>query len=368
MHIKVISIYLGIIPLNTTFTTSLGSRDTTRNIFVKVEADNGLVGWGECCPYPPINGETPETCMIVGKLLAENLIGADPTDLENVMTNMDTTIYGNTSIKSALDIACHDLKAKSLNVPVYKMLGGSIDKELITDYTISVGPVEQMRAKALEAKEAGYQVLKIKLGKTGSVDVERIKAIREAIGFDIDLRVDANQGWKIKEAITTLTEIAPYNIQYCEEPTNRRNSFKLKKITNNSPIKIMADESLLDHYDARMLIKTNQCDYFNLKLGKSSGLLKASKILREAEEANIDCQIGGFLESKLVFTANCHLAHTSPQVKYFDFDSPLFMKFNPIIGGMQYKENGLIELPDEPGLGLSVDQDFLAKCESIRVA
>ena len=217
-----------------------------------------------------------------------------------------------------------------------------------------------MAAKALEAKEAGYKTLKIKLGKTGSIDVERIRAIREVIGYEIDLRVDANQGWKIKEAISTLTEIAPYNIQYCvKSPLIEETAFKLKKITNNSPVKIMADESLLDHYDARMLIRTNQCDYFNLKLGKSSGLLKATKILKEAEEANIDCQIGGFLESKLVFTANCHLGYSSAQVKWFDFDSPLFMKFNPIIGGMQYRENGLIELPDAPGLGLSVDQDFL---------
>ena len=351
--------------MNTTFTTSLGSRDTTKNIFVEIEADNGLVGWGECCPYPPINGETPETALVIGKMLAEKLIGADPTNLASIMTLMDATIYGNTSIKSAIDIACHDLKARSLGIPVYEMLGGNIQKDLITDYTISVGPVEQMARKALEAKDAGYRVLKVKLGKTGAKDIERIKAIRNAIGFDIDLRVDVNQGWKIKEAINTLTALAPYNIQYCEEPINRRNSYRLKKVTSQSPIKIMADESLLDHYDARMLIRTNQCDYFNLKLGKSSGLLKATKILKEAEDASIDCQIGGFLESKLVFTANCHLAHSSKQVKYFDFDSPLFMAFNPIVGGMEYKENGLIELPDAPGLGLSLDEAFLKDCQKV---
>ena len=368
MHFKAISIHLGEIPLNTTFSTSLGSRSITRNIFVKIESNDGLVGWGECCPYPLINGESPETAMIIGKMIAQNLMGADPTDLEGIMTIMDTSIYGNTSIKSAMDIACHDLKAKSLNMPVYKMLGGSLEKDIITDFTVSIGTPEQMATKALEAKNAGYKTLKIKLGKTGSVDVERIKAIREAIGYDINLRVDANQGWKIKEAISTLTAIAPYNIQYCEEPINRRNSFRLKKVTNNSPVKIMADESLLDHYDARMLIKNNQCDYFNLKLGKSSGLLKASKILKEAEESNIDCQIGGFLESKLVLTANCHLAHSSKQVKYYDFDSSLFMAINPIVGGLAYKENGLIELPSAPGLGLSVEDDFLSTCEVIKVS
>ena len=367
MKIKSISLYLAVIPLNITFSTSLGSRDTTKNIYIKLESDDGLVGWGECCPYPLINGESPETAMVVGKMLAENLIGADPTDLEGIMSKMDSTIYGNTSIKSAIDIACHDIKAKSLNIPLYEMLGGTLEKELITDYTISVAPPEVMAAKAIVAKEAGYQTLKIKLGKTGTVDVERIKAIREAIGFDVKLRVDANQGWKIQEAISTLTSIAPYNIQYCEEPINRRNSFRLKKVTNNAPIKIMADESLLDHYDARMLIKNNQCDYFNIKLGKSSGLLKATKILKEAEEAQIDCQIGGFLESKLVFTANCHLAHSSAQVKFYDFDSPLFMAIDPIVGGMRYKENGLIELPETAGLGLSVDEEFLAKCECIIV-
>ncbi len=359
MKIDQIEIYHAALKLKQPFTTSLGSHNTADNVYVRIRTDEGVHGWGEGSPHARITGETIETCFAIGKLLSRQLIGKDPTALADNSALMDQVIYGNTIIKCALDTAMHDIAAKVQGVPLYKYLGGDIRKEIYTDYTVGVSSIEEMVENALKVKEAGFQIMKVKLGDGEAQDVERIKAIREAVGYDIKIRIDANQGWKVKEAIKALEELSPYNIQYCEEPINKRNYFRLKKVRNGSPIKIMADECLSDHYDAKKLIRGQHCDYFNIKLGKSSGLVKAQEIIKEAEKAGVEMQIGGFLESRLLFTANCHLAHTTDLVKYFDFDSPLFMEADPIIGGMQYQPDWEIKLPDTPGLGLEVDEGFL---------
>ncbi|GHE68947.1 mandelate racemase/muconate lactonizing enzyme family protein [Roseivirga thermotolerans] len=367
MKIKKIEFFKAHIPLKKTFATSLGKRDTTTSIFVRVTNQKGLCGWGECSPFPPIVGETPETCFIVGKMLAEKLLNEDPREVGHVSKLMDRIIFGHTGIKSAIDIACHDLWAKSCDEPLYLTMGGRIEKTIRTDFTISLDSVETMTNDALEKVQEGFKTLKIKLGDDASKDIKRIKSIRQAVGNSIDLRVDANQGWTQKEAIRCLNEMASLNIQYCEEPINKRRYYQLKKVINNSPVKIMADESLMDHVDARKLVKGGYCDYFNIKLGKSSGLYKARKILKVAERYGILCQIGGFVESRLLFTANTHLAHLSDLVRFYDLDSPLFHQFDPIVGGMEYQKNWDIRIPDQPGLGLEVSADFLKECESLTV-
>lgn len=367
MKIKSVELFLATFKLKQTFTTSLGSRDHNLNVFVRLKTDNGLIGWGECSPNPKINGETADTCMAIGQLLGKALMNQDPREHDLIMEIMDKVIYGNTSIKSAFDIACYDLAARSVEQPLYIYLGGSIDKQIYTDYTVSVNDVDKMVVDAQRIKALGFPAIKVKLGDGKEDDVLRIKAIREAIGDAIELRVDANQGWKVKQAIQVLNGLKEFNVQYCEEPINRRNYFKLKKVRKNSATPIMADESLFDHYDARKLIRDEHCDMFNIKLGKSSGLFKAQKIIEEAEKVNMEMQIGGFMGSRLIITANCHLAHTSALIKYFDFDSPLFHSVNPINGGIEYQQDWEVRIPDAPGLGLSVDESFLRDCQRLQV-
>lgn len=365
MKISSIEFYHAKLKLKQPFITSLGYRDHANNMYVRILTDKGVEGWGECSPYAPINGETIETCFHIGGIIAKRLLKKDPREHHHISSLMDQTIHGNTSIKSAIDMACYDISAKYKEVPLYLYLGGSINKKVFTDYTVSVNDVNKMVVDALKIKELGFPSIKVKLGDGKADDVERLRAIREAVGNLIDIRIDANQGWKVKEAIQVLNDIEELNIQYCEEPINRHNYFKLKKVRKNSPVKIMADECLHDHYDARKLIKGDHCDMFNIKLGKSSGIFKAQKIVEEATKAQIPIQIGGFLESRILFTANCHLAHTSDLIQHFDFDSPLFHESDPILGGMEYQENWEIRLPELPGLGLKVDLSFLKTCPSV---
>lgn len=367
MQIDQIVLYHAALKLRQPFVTSLGWRDYANNIFVRIRTKEGIEGWGECSPYPLINGETVDTCFVVGKLLAEKLIGTSALEPDKASSLMDRTIYGNTSIKSALDIAIHDIAARASGQPLYQFLGGAITKKIYTDYTVSIGSIEQMVADAKVVKERGFPVMKVKLGDGGKTDIERIRAIREAVGDDIKIRVDANQGWNVTEAVSTLTALTPFDIEYCEEPISRHIYPRLKKVKRHSPVKLMADETVSDHHDAEKLIKMKLCDMINIKLGKSAGLVKAQKIIQKAERAEMPMQIGGFLESRILFTANCHLAHTSPMVQYFDFDSPLFMEEDPVIGGMVYQPDWEITLPESPGLGLSVNQEFLKGARSITI-
>lgn len=363
MIIRKIEIFKAPIHLREPFVISLGAFNYAENIIIRITAGGGISGFGECSPFASINGETIDTGFIIGEKIAKNLIGKVASDPSECLRIMDKTIFGNTSIKSAFDIALYDIAAQSEKQPLYKYLGGKKEKKIITDYTVSIGTPEKMAVDALKIKERGFGIIKVKVGSNGKTDTERIKAIRKVIGNDIALRIDANQGWGKEEAVETLNALAPFGIQFCEEPVPRWMFMELPEIRKRSSIKIMADESCLDHNDAERLIGISACDYFNVKLGKSSGITNAVKIIRLAESNGMKVQIGGFLESRLGFTASAHLAYFSNVVEFYDFDSPMMMEEDPVSGGIIYDKNGLVVVPETPGLGAGVDERYLKKLE-----
>lgn len=367
LTIQQIELYKLSIPLKEPFVTSLGTDTAAENVLVRIKTQEGITGFGECSPYMPINGESQDTCFIVGQYFAKALKGKDPLQIEACIRLMDTIIYGNTSIKSAFDIALYDIASQHAGVPLYKFLGGANNKTIITDYTVSIGDPAVMAADALKIKNQGYPAIKVKLGKHGPTDVERIRAIRAAVGNEIPLRIDANQGWKVNEAIETLNALAEFDIQHCEEPIARWKFMKLRKVKKASPIPIMADESCGDDHDAERLIGLNACDYFNIKLGKSGGLFKALKIVRLAEAAGIHLQVGAMIESRLAMTAFAHFALCSPQIEHYDFDTALMFREDPVTGGIQYQANGVVEVPEAVGLGARIGEDWLGKMEGVVV-
>ena len=365
LRIEQIELYKFSIPLKEPFTTSLGTEESAENVLVKIITSQGIIGFGECSPYMPINGESNDTCFIVGQYFARALKGKDPLQISACIGLMDKIIYGNSSIKSAFDMALYDIASQHAGMPLYKFIGGENNKTIITDYTVSIGDPEKMAAEALKIKEQGYPAIKVKLGINGKKDVQRIKAIREAVGKDIPLRIDANQGWKVKEAIETLNALYEFNIQHCEEPIARWKFMQLRKVKKNSPIPIMADESCGDDHDAERLIELGACDYFNIKLGKSGGIFKALKMARMAEAATIHLQVGAMLESRLGMTAFAHYALCSPNIIHFDFDTALMFSEDPVTGGIQYKANGVVEVPEVAGLGATIEQEWLRKMEKV---
>jgi len=364
--IQSIEIYKLFVELKEPFVISLGPQNDVQNIIVIIRTKDGCAGYGECSPYMSINGESIDTCFVVGQYFAKVLKGKNALDIAGCMEAMDRTIYGNTSIKSAFDIALHDVAAQHSGVPIYKFLGGEKDKVLETDYTVSIGDPQKMKADAIRIKEQGFPAVKVKLGESRGKDVERIKAIREGIGNDHPLRIDANQGWQtVEKAIEVLEALIEFNIEYCEEPILRYRFMELSKVSEVSPIPIMADESCSDEYDAERLIQLNACRMFNIKLGKSSGFYRGLKIAKLGAQAGMSMQVGGFMESRLGMTASAHLALANDHIHHCDFDTPLMFTEDPVIGGIHYLEKGVIEVPDTPGLGAVIDEAYLRKAEKI---
>ncbi len=363
--IQSITLYASRIKLKEPFIISLGPLTHAENVIVIIKTKQGITGTGECSPFMTINGESMETGMVVGKYLAAILKGKNALDIETCHKAMNSVIYGNSSIKSAFDMALYDIASQQAALPLYAFLGGSNNKTLVTDYTVSFKDADAMAKDAAKIKANGFQVIKVKLGGAKEDDIERIQKIREAVGMEIPVRIDANQGWNTKDAIEILKALQPYNIQHCEEPVPRWAFMELPVIKQQSPVKMMSDESCCDEHDAKRLWDIGACDYFNLKLGKSSGIFRAEKIIALAEEHDIKIQVGGFLESRLGFTAAAHVALCSDTIVHCDFDTPLMFEEDPVAGGIGYTDKGEIVMPDEIGLGARFDEGYLKTLEKI---
>ncbi|MFC3197906.1 mandelate racemase/muconate lactonizing enzyme family protein [Parapedobacter deserti] len=361
MKITHTEIYRFSIPMEP-FVIATGTMEYAQNIFIRIHTDTGISGVGECSAFPMIVGETQETCLVLAREFAYLWKGKDPLAIDDRLAELDAFIARNTTVKSAFDIALYDLAAKHAGVPLYQYLGGAI-RDIVTDITVGIGSPEEMAAKALAFKNQGAEVLKVKLGKTPTADIARIQAIRDAIGYRIPIRIDANQGWSYEAAVEALQGLQELDIQFCEQPMRSYDDGLLPRLRKETTIPLMADESCYDHRDAIRLAEQGGSDYFNIKFSKSGGIAEALRIEQAAAQYGIPCMIGGMLESRLALSAKVHFAYAAPNVFFFDMDTCMLGHLeDPITGGVQF--NGYrISLPELPGIGADVDDVFLQQCE-----
>lgn len=352
---KITNIKLGYIsvPLRKPFKTALRTVDSIKDIIVMIETDTGNVGYGEIPPTGVITGDTAGA--IIGAIedhIKKAIIGMDIENIEEIMYKLDKSIVGNNSAKAGIDMAIYDLYGQLYNAPVYKLLGG-YRKEITTDITISVNEPEEMAKDSIDAINRGYKTLKIKVGNDAEKDIERMKSIREAVGYDVNLRIDANQGWDYKEAIYTLNQMedSGVEIELVEQPVPAHDFEGLKMVRDNVNIPVMADESIFSPKDAIKLMEMRAVDYINIKLMKTGGIHNAIKICNIAEIYGIECMIGCMLEAKVSVNAAVHLAAAKKIITKIDLDGPLLCSEDPIDGGSIFDESR-ITLNDDPGFGI----------------
>lgn len=347
------------------FRIALGSASRGDGIAVLIHTNFGLTGTGEGSPYWFITGETQATAFEAGRMIAGILIGKNPLAVENRMQEINAAISFNTTIKSAFDIALYDILGQHSGMPLYALLGG--EKQVITtDFTIGIGEPDEVASRALEYIQEGASSIKVKLGTTTAEDVARISAIRDAIGMDLPIQLDANQGWDTVTAIATLKALEPFNITFCEEPVAHWNNSGLKRVHENSPIPIMADESIFDHRDAFRLAQMQACSYFNIKLAKSGGIHNGLKISAVGEAAGIPCMVGGMFETRVGISAAAHLFASRRNIIFADLDSVHHYRDDPVLGGVEF-QGSMVHLPDDPGLGARFDPAFLDTMELITI-
>ncbi len=353
MRIRSIDVQPWNLKLKSPFTISLGTFHEARNVLVTVEVETPdgrtVTGHGEGAPAPVITGETQAGGLAFARQVAPLLVGRDPRDMETVHELLGRASTRHSSARAAIDLALHDAVARTLAVPLASLLGGAT-RPFLTDMTIGMGAPEAMAKQARDHVEAGFSILKLKLGSGEAEDVARVRAVRREVGEGVTLRVDANQGWGPLAALRIIERIAAFDIELVEQPVPAGNVRGLAEVTRRSPVPIMADESIFSPADAFRLASEGACHIFNIKLMKCGGLHPARKINAIAEAAHIRTFVGCMLESSVAIAGAAHFVAANPNVMGADLDAHLYLDPDPATGGPSV-EGGRFTFPEGAGSG-----------------
>ena len=342
------------VPLKVPFKTAVRTVDVMTDVIVRIETDCGTVGWGSAPPTSKVTGDTIGSITgAINEAIRPVLLGRDADALEDNLVTLDGAIVGNTSAKAAVDIALHDLWARSIGQPAWRLFGGA-GRSIETDVTISVNSPEEMACDALRGKNDGFRVIKTKVGLDAETDFKRLRAIRKAVGPEIKLRIDANQGWKPGEAVRILEKMqnAEFDLELVEQPVKAGDLKGLAYVTANSPVPVVADESCWSPEDAFRIISERAANMVNIKLMKCGGVARARQIIALSEAMNFEVMMGCMLEGKVSCAAAVHIASAFRCVTRIDIDGPVLCSTDPVKGGPCFGIGGGITLDETPGFGI----------------
>jgi L-alanine-DL-glutamate epimerase-like enolase superfamily enzyme len=322
------------------FTIARGTHREYHVVWVRLVADDGTEGWGEADPSQ-FYGETAESVIAALTVFAPALEAADPWNLNATEAELNRRLRGNGAAKAAVSAALHDLAAKRLGIPLYRLWGLDPSQAPCSSFTIGIGDVSDLKHKVAEAD--AYPILKVKLGTDR--DVEIIRTVRDAAPDKI-LRVDANAGWSPKRALRLIDLLAELGVEFVEQPLPPHDLEGLRFVRDRSPLPIIADESCVMATDIPRLVGV--VDGINIKLAKCGGLREAHRMIAAARTHGLLVMMGCMIESSLGIAAAAHL---SPLLDYADLDGAALLANDPFRGPSL--ERGIITIPDTPGLGVT---------------
>lgn len=334
------------------YTIAFKTVDEVRNAFVEVMLDNGVTGLGSGNPSEYVVGENlSQTLETLQQKNLDFLIGRDIREFQQLTFEVWQRFPTTPAARAALDIALHDAFTKYLGVPLVKFLGQKI-QTLPTSNTIGIKNVDETLKEAAEYIKKGFKVLKVKLGKDLNEDIERLLKLREKFGNDIVIRIDANQGYDVKQTIEFYKKTAALNIELIEQPLPAKAIKEMKALPEEIKMKIAADESLISPADALELVRPPRASsIFNIKLMKCGGVSQALKIADIAFHEGVDLFWGCNDESIVSITAALHAAFSCTNTKYIDLDGSLDLGRDVVSGGFILKD-GYMYCSDKPGLGV----------------
>ncbi|QOT00105.1 dipeptide epimerase [Brevibacterium sp. JNUCC-42] len=355
MIITDIEIRRQFVPLIKPFKTALRTVITSESIIVKVTTDNGWHGFGEAPATVVITGDSLDSIEgAILRVIRPQLVGKSLSNYEDIFHTLHGCIVDNNSAKAAVDMAIYDLVSQKAQMPLYQFLGG-YRNSMETDYTVSVNSPQEMEEDAVAYLQAGFDTLKIKVGKDKiENDIIRIQEIRNRVGNQVKIRLDANQGWGAKEAIYSIRKMEEMGlgIELVEQPVKAHDIEGLKMVTDHVDTLIMADESVFGPLQAYEVLTKRAADLINIKLMKAGGIYKAQQINQLAELCGVECMVGSMIETRLGITAAAHFAASKKNITRFDFDAPLMLQYDTVKGGVMY-EGRLMKVTDAPGLGIT---------------
>jgi len=348
------------IPFKKLFRTSHSARTHQESVIVKVHTDERIVGIGNVDPSP---GYSAESVSEIKKVLENHLIhvvvGRDPFTISMIVDSMDKAISGYYHSKALIEMALYDIVGKALNVPIYTLFGGPrIDKIPVIGW-IKIGSVEENVEEAKDWVSQGFTTLKVKIGEGIQEDIDRVAAIRAALGDKIDIRIDANEAYSLEEAISLLRGLEKYRIAYCEQPIARSNLDGFYKIREVVDIPITSDEGILTPQDIINVVNKRATDFIRVKVMKNGGIYKTMSMINLAEAFGIRCIIGHGFSMTINALSEIHVATASKNIFYpSDIVGPLKMKDDVVTERLQIKD-GCIAIPQKAGLGATIDDEKL---------
>jgi len=346
-------------------------------VVVKIHTDEGITGIGEA-GHTSLGyiGEGQNSLMsIINEWFAPRLLlGADPMNIEMLTTQMDRMTKHNNQAITAIDFALHDLKGKKLGVPVYQLLGGLCNEKIPLGTVITYGPPDVMAEKAVKIKKAGFKSIKLKVAANDTdKDIESIKAVREAVGYDIRLGMDANGGWDYYQALTALKKMEKYDLFMFEQPVPYWDIAGMARLRQKVGIPICADESTTELSHLLEIIEQKAADAFFLKVARVGGMNKAQKWVAIAKAANIPVMCGCLTGSGFECAAQAHFIAGTEWMGHLEQENtgPLSLHdcldtvSKPITDDLAKKvpriENGYLYVPEGPGLGMELNEEVMQK-------
>jgi L-alanine-DL-glutamate epimerase-like enolase superfamily enzyme len=361
------------IPVRSPYVFSHGVLKAFSNVLVWIHADGGLMGVGESSFVPGggVSEETPESAKpVIDRYLAPVLIGEDPFDIERLNQKMDAVVPRNLVAKCGVDLALWDLAGKALGVPAFTLLGGSFDPRIHCTYTLSIETPERMAEQAAFRKSQGYKTLVVKIGRDPATDLQRLALVREAVGEEVNLRLDANEAFWPEQAIGIIRRMERYRPEFVEEPVKRWDLDGMAKVARAVGVPISSDESNTSLDSVLKIIQRGAASIINIKISKNGGLTRSKKIAALAEAAGIPCIVGGANTYEVGRQACRHFAVSTPQAQLgmgsegcapasqskIDDVTRTVLTYDDVTRG-----DGFVGVSPGPGLGVELDEEKIRK-------
>jgi muconate cycloisomerase len=367
MNLKIerVEVFGVAMPLVMEFKNAYLSKSVVKSAIVRITATGGAVGYGNIDPTPGYSKEGIEDSLkMIQARLAPAVMGMDPTNLHRITAKLESVAPDFLDAKATIDMACTDLAARVAGMPVHTYLGGAVKDRLLFNAWIGILPPEEAAKETLGWQKQGFRSCKIKVGGNIQADRDRVKAVREAVGPEFNIRIDANAGYDADTSIKLAELVAPYKLQLFEQPVpadDIAGMARVRKAANAVGVPIMADESVLDHASLIRIIRMDAADIVKVKVMKQGGFLNTRRMIATAEAAGIRCVVGHGFGLGVNTMAEIMLAATSDNViDGLECVGPLKTKDDVVTQKLDLTR-GSIALPAGPGLGVTLDDAKLAK-------